>query len=255
MKVLLFTTLMVSIFGISCNKQDTELNMFFNTLQDSINSNKILLFKNAPEDSALFYFNKFRAEFIEIKNNPTYSPILDGFFDKHKLTNYTEGRISFLCFAFHDRLNNRKINVNEILNRLHEEDIRYARLREKDYNASEFEKKKLMQKNNAKAQTGDIINLVLPVKFNDEGKSAIYCNNYPASLDYSSFDDSLKITGKLLRKKYHTFNELNKIDTTEIIFELKILKYSNKNYEFFYEKYKIGDTIKIALGAYGRPII
>jgi hypothetical protein len=40
-----------------------------------------------------------------------------------------------------------------------------------------------------------------------------------------------------------------------MIFELKILKYSNKNYDFFYEKYKIGDTIKIAVGAYGRPII
>lgn len=254
MKILFILLFTLMIICNSCRNTETPIDGFFEALEKSIDKNNLMQFKDAPKDSALFYFKRFENEFYKIYNDSSQTVVLNDFFNSIHLGKNTENRLYYLCFAFHSKLNHKEFNNDEIMQDRNKEFLKIEAKWDEKEKLFELEQHKIMQTNNKKWSIGNIINITLPVKFENGIKSARYCQNHPTRMDCSNFDDSLKINGRLIQKKYDTYLDSNKIDTTEIRFELIILKLSNPRYKIFDEKYVVGDTLNLYLSAYGKLI-
>ena len=248
---ILFILVLTSIFFSCKSREAYPMESFFTELEHSVSTDQLTAFKNAPEDSAVFYFRKFYSNFQKIYDKPDQIKALNIFFDSVRL----QSRIEYLCFAFHSKLNNKDFDNNEIKKNAFEEYLRENAKWENELKRLDLENYHIMQTNDKKWKVGNLIKIVLPVEFNKDGtKSARYYNNYYASLDPFGFDDSLKINANILEKRYSFPDDSLKTDTAHIIFKLKITKLSNPNYKIFYEKFEVGDTLDLYLKAYCRYI-
>jgi len=232
------------------------MDSFFNALERSVDRNTILEFKNAPKDSALIYFYGFKNEVFKLYYDSTQSIALDSFFNNTQIRpDDQEAKICFLCFAFHSKLNFDKYNFDKIAQNCDEEFFKIKEKWDKKRSLFQIEQYAIMQNNDKRWTKGDFININLPVRFEKNLQSACYCRHHPSSIDCSNFEDSLRIYGMLLKKRYYTQFYLDKTDTLDVDFELKILKLSNAKYDIFGKKYHIGDTLSISLSSYGKPMI
>lgn len=252
LKVIAFLLLVINN---ACHSYNTDIDPFFNKLQHSVEESKIQAFRNAPKDSIVYYFEKFENTFRNLYNDPAEKAKIDMFLLENDGVTRITGKYYYLCFIFHAKLNHERINNNEIMKAFSKES---RRIEERSDNADKkYEMKKYdnAQANNRKWHIGDKLSVILPVKFEgDNYKVAKYHGNLFELDDYSSYDDSLKIEGILLQKKFKLFSYLDRNDTTKIKFQLKILKLSNPDYSYYGEKIRVGDTLTFDIEAYGRLI-
>lgn len=256
MKLKIIFLISLLVVQLSCTKYDNTLDTFFEKLEKSIDSRKILEFKNSPKDSLYHNFKNIKIEFYKVYDDSIQHSKLNDFFnfvkrDSDKIDYY---KIDFLIFAFHSKLNNNNFNYDKILL-----DTKNAMMKLDDgWNKKEkkldSENQNLMLTNEKKLIVGNIVSINLPVKFNTEYKTAVYANNYPANLNYSNFNDSLKISGKIVDKNYYINSDFIKPDTSDVRIKLKIISLSNCKYEIFSKKLRVGDTFDLWLIAYGRSI-
>ena len=124
MKIVYVVLSILMFSNISCKNKDMPIDNFFYSLENSIDRHKLIIFKNAPRDSALFYFKEFENDFLKIYQDSAQSMICNNFLNSIHVANHTETRVYFLCFAFHARLNHQTFNSNEIMQETYRERLK-----------------------------------------------------------------------------------------------------------------------------------
>lgn len=129
---------------------------------------------------------------------------------------------------------------------------------DKEVELHKLENSRISQGNNERWKAGDTLTIVLPVEIDDYGRRSTfyYSYGYPVSLDYSSADDSLKIKGVLLQKWYESIPDLEPtvLDSSNLIFKLRILELSDENTKILMNSYEVGEEFDLHLKKYARPI-
>lgn len=245
----------IMVLFISCHKTNT-LEDFFKVFENRIeNKNELLEFKNASKDSVDVLFKLISKPFIQVYRDSTQFEGINKFFNDNGVTpdDRTRGRI--LIFGFHRFINDEQINLTALTSEVKRIDEYRERLREKERRREEEPYLKIVKASNELYSKGDTMNIILPVSFDkDTGmKSTYYSAHYPYTLDYSDADDTLKVTGILLDKRYEN-TPFNALDSLHLIFKLKLIELSDTNYHILWRKYQVGDEFDLHLRNYGRPM-
>jgi|GEM_PF-6870307 len=257
----LFRKILVSILIIlvgSCLNHSSPLDDFLDHLEERITNEEALRkYKHAPKDSLELYFKFFSKDFFEELGTPEHNQSIYQYLNNNGIFPDTTYRTLLLIFAFHEKLNDKFINLEKIKEDiLQTEEILNARINREE-ELYEKENLRIIQFNNSKWNVGDTMNFILPVKIQNDGKRTTYfAGSYPYTLDYSLADDTLKVRAILIDKEYN--KEVDRIsnpqDLFKLVFKLKLLELSNVNTYNFTEKYEVGDEYDLPLKYYGRPI-
>lgn len=256
--VQIFFLTCVILITISCKKSNSQLDSFFHELELKIDNEKaIFKFKNLPKDSLLSFFEKFSKEFYLVYGDSLHYKTVNNFLNTKNISPDLEVRMPVLIFAFQSKLKYKNIYIESIVNDVQKyfEKIDSAYKIEEKINYLQILKN--IQINNKEWNPGDTLEVLLPVETGvDEKKTTFYYHEYSLTSGYSSAEDSLKIKGILLSKRYDFFPDLkpNVIDSSNLIFSLKILEISDSTTMILLEKYKPGDKFDLHLKKYGRLI-
>lgn len=241
---------MLLFFGCKRSKPN-GLNDFLEDIENNTNKINLCEFKNAPNDSIVWFFKKIDQNVYKLLEDSIQVKKLDAYFNGFS----QEKHIEYICFALHLKLNDKKFDPEDVLNCLKRETDRV----EEKWRVLKEEYENLITKNakinNTIWHVGDSLTIMLPVEYRDtKYKVARYPANMLRFDDFTSYDDSLIVYTVLIGKQFDIDSTHNKGDTINIYFKLKILKPGKPNHYFYEKKINIMDTMVLDLNAYGKTI-
>jgi len=252
LKKLQFLLLSFCIF--SCVEENSEIKKIFISFEEGVQNRNILIpIQTSSQDSLSSLLSVFSAEyrpFLE-KRYPSKNKneLLKTLSDLHVPTNH-----EIMLFAFQKYLNQQPINLDVIRKEIKELEIKFRQKITKENNLNEQLHSTIIQNNNLNWNVGDTIDVILQVH-NINNKYHIYFTGYPASLDYSRADDTLKMKGiiknKILESKISNNTNNKNILPHNVVFNLEVI---GINLNKLSPSIKIGEIFKLDLDAYGRPI-
>jgi hypothetical protein len=228
-----------------------ELNKICSTFCSKLNDSKYLQsFKDAEIESYLRSTEnvaKFYDEINYLTEDVKFINELESIFRKRNVDIYSEKGSLTLILLIHNTLNGKGLTISE------SDQIIYPILNDlkknKDQKEWIFEKEivEIINQYDTSYNIGDDITLFFPLEIkNKEQYINAFQNPYPATLNYSHADDSLKVSGIVVNKR-------NIISIKDIELDIKILDKNFLKATIYNEEYNILDTISISIREFGRP--
>ncbi len=225
----------------SCSTDDKALNKFFISFEKELRSRDLQKLKDSSIDSAIYYFEGLYEEYqvaaeSEILNNDRVYRYLNNL----DLEDYGIPDHIFLGYEFYSYLNDTSYELDDYA-------YFYKAHLVMDVINTEKRENELQEMIIAEKETWNIkdtLSLIFPVSEEYFGKTIVE-RIYPHTKEIYSFEDTLKLRGILLDKRY---------DSTDVWFKLKIVSISDEDVLVFGEKYRSGDDFEFSLRTYGRPI-
>ncbi len=240
-KLILAAAIAVGGVLYGCQNQTTPLEQFFKDFQRKIDRKTLAEFKSMEEDSlSNMYFLLSDQAWDALYANPDLNKQIDstGVVQYH-------ARIALLLVSYHRMLNNKDIQFFERAEKLREG---YTALAEKNAKC-DAEKIEVAKKTFGEWFVGDTLHLSFPVYYGPNGhRNASY---YVCPSEYvSDTSEYFGLVGVVTNKEV-----LNLIDSTVVWhFFLKVVEKSDSETMLLLQNIKIGDTITVDLGDYGRLI-
>lgn len=243
---ILIIALVLLCAHLSCIKNGSlNFESFFSALKEKVDKSDLLVFQNAPIDSAQFYFAQFYYEYQEAFNEAvaTDDRVMDHL-DELQKQGFNFPDYLYLVYNFHGWLNGKKYSLTEC-KEIYE---RVTKLQDFSNEKMEAEAQRIVQNNLTCCEIGDTLELIFP-----GGESAYKTNSkeailrpYPYSQEIFPFEDTIKLRALLQEKQ---------LDGKDTVFKLYIIKLNEKEIVLLGDKYSIGDTMYLPIATYLRPII
>jgi len=247
----LINLFLIALLFFSCMQEKSPMETCFEKVQDNFEFQITLEhIKTAPTDSLFFFYPFFSQEYLKLQEETDCQIQITNWLDANLIKQHNSYREQILFIGFQKYLQEKKIDLKEI-------EVEIQKMEERKIEKAELQYQQLLdiiEANDSNWKKGDTLNLVLQLSSHGDGKH-IFFRRYPASLDYSTADDTLKMRGILIDKIYKdeiiSDSEIN--DYSKLKFRLKILSLNFDNV-FSAKKLKIGDEYDIGLKTYGRLI-
>jgi hypothetical protein len=223
------------------------LRSFYKELEPKVEKKQLKLFTQTT-DSASIIFKKFHPTFFEVYYDSIQKTRLDEYFTSIHFYGHQDDKKEYLCFGFHLYMNNKTFSDDDIIKEYFDEYSRKSKRTSIQDSIKMFKSIRFALSNNRNCYIGKIFDLTFPV--NVQGAKTAYYADNP---NYEGAYDSLKVTVKILNRKY-PLNLDGVQDSSDASYWLKILKMSNPKYDIEGYKYKIGDVLILRLRKYVRLI-
>ena len=230
---------------LSCQDEKSELETFFDELALSIEDEKLELFKKSELDSAGKTIASVRHEVEMEVNGISLNSALGIYLDSIS-NGIQEVKINFVSIGLHYQLNDKKIEFSSIDKEL---------LKIAEYNLQKLGKKisnekvRIAMVNDSVFIVGDTINAYLEIDSFFDKNEIVYSQGI---IDVNDPIEFVGVSGIITKKEFDKLYSSNKIDSSQLIFKLKVIEIS-LDYVYSEEKViKPGDTIPIYVTDYGR---
>lgn len=232
-------------FHFSCQENNKVLDDFFISLEQKINEREILAFRNAPIDSAKFYFGWFYEEYKMAFNQE----ILDNkkaveYLEDLQIQTYEIPDYLYLVYNFHGWLNGKRYTAYECW-KIHEHVVELEQMEERKL---EEETLRVILNNQDRWVIGDTLDLIFPAEDRNhwkKGAKEAILRPYPYSMEMFDFEDTIKLKGVLKNKI---------LDSLDMRFVIQIINLNVDDIIMLGNEYEVGDTLNLPLSIYGKPI-
>ena len=252
--------ILILLIFISCKNQNSPIDVFYTELKKKVDDKELSELRKIPRDSLFKDLSFLSENFVDAFENHSKDSIgINTFLEVND--SFPRKKTRLLLLALHSKLNNQKVELQELESTLKEHYIRLENELEAK-NRKIYEREiEVVKENNDRFGIGDTIVFLIPIE-EKHGKKHTFFNGFPTTLDYSHIDDTLVIKGILEEKFYE--NQTNPYperpipDPVDLTFKIKIMEMSDKevNFEWTHgkESFKVGEYFPMNLGYYGRPI-
>lgn len=250
MKNYILLIAMLFVF-LSCeNQANNELHNICLQIEENLKEKDIHKIKGLINSSdSLCYYSSF----VDAYYNVDLKLDLEKYFEKKgKIKNY-EHKCLYLLFSLNSFYKGNRLDHEEIVSlvetRIRETMVSFEKRDEQLKEESEL----LARMNLSYCQIGDTLQLEFPIMKTLGVKTTFY-KLYPHTKSYRNYKDSLSITGVLISKKFPEIgNSKNPVDSTAVVFKVKVSKVSDKNVEIEFMD-KITNILDLHVKNYGRSI-
>jgi hypothetical protein len=243
---LTFLAFVLSWFALlSCNQDESKLDIYLESLSKEIDSDKLEEFKSCKIDKEGKILDLITFEVRPSMNNLSKQDYISQYLDS--ISDVEMVRADFVILALHYHCNNKPIDVETIKNKLQ---IIYDYKKTAYLDEDDIRWNRIARKNDNLYSVGDTISAAFRRDDLLSGFGFSY-NPWVTDSVYFRFDDLIKISGILQKKSYEPWLD-NTIDSNKVIFNIKLLKISNSNFIYDESYLNVGDNVKIYVNSYGR---